>query len=352
MEMQSVYGLSTKEQVLRRVGDMRQLAGFQRMVLAEGKGHGNEVIQVRNGSGLQFQVSVSRGFDIGWCELHGIPLSWMSHSGPVAPAFYEKDGTEWGRGFEGGLLVTCGLSTIGKPSIDEGVVYGQHGRISYTPAELLQSESRWGDQGYETVLRGKVKEVKALEQHLVLERTISTSLGRNRIVISDKITNEWHKPTEHLIMYHFNFGYPLVSETCRIGLPGSSKRWINGEGPAVDADHYGAPSPDAQPTVMLHDHLESENGMIELSIRNEVIHNGARKRLELSMRYSRAACPYLTEWKYPVEGIYVLGLEPGNASTEGRRVLREKGTMPYLQPYESKTYAFTLDYQLREGDSV
>jgi hypothetical protein len=350
--MQPVFGLSTKEQVLERVGDMRQLAGFQRMVLAEGKGSGNEVIQVRNGSGLQFQVSVSRAFDIGLCELHGIPLSWMSHTGPVAPAYYEKDGTEWGLGFEGGLLATCGLSTIGKPSVDEGVAYGQHGRISYTPAELLQSESRWGEQGYETVLRGKVKEVKALEQHVVLERTITTSLGRNRIVISDKITNEWHKPTEHLIMYHFNFGYPLVSETCEIRLPDSRKRWINGEGPTADADRYDAPSADARPTVMLHEDLHSEDGLIELGIRNEVIHNGAGKRLQLSMRYSKAACPFLTQWKYPAEGIYVLGLEPGNATTEGRRVHREKGTMPYLQPYESKRYEFTLDYQLTDGDSV
>jgi hypothetical protein len=347
--MSNLYGTAGRRELIERIGDIRQLAGFQRMMLMDGKGKGNEVIQVRNGSGLAFQINVSRGFDIGLCEFHGIPVSWMSHTGPVAPAFYEKDGVEWGRGFEGGLLATCGLSTIGKPSQDRGESFGQHGRVSYIPAELLQTEGRWiGDQ-YEMVLRGKVREAKALTQHVVLERSITVRLNENRITIRDEVTNDTFQPIEHLIMYHYNFGYPLVSETCQISLPESRKRWINGEGPTIQSDIYDAPSLDAKPTVMLHEDLSTDDSSVTLSLKNNIHHNGSKKQLQVSMHYSKDACPYLTQWKYPGSGIFVLGLEPGNATTEGRGIHRERGTLPYLQPGETRIYEFIIAFQLKEG---
>lgn len=346
--MVNLYGTQSRQELIRRIGDIRQIAGYQRMMLMEGRGKGNEVIQVRNGSGLQFQVNLSRGFDIGLCEFHGIPVSWMSHTGPVAPAFYEKDGTEWGRGFEGGLLATCGLSTIGKPSEDQGQSYGQHGRISYLPAELLQTEGGWDGEQYKIQLRGKVREAKALTENLVLERSITTFLGDNRIIIQDKVTNETFEPAPHMIMYHYNFGFPLIGENCSIKLPNSRKRWINGDGPTVDSDQYDAPSAAALKTVMLHEDLVEEDGLLRLSITNHVQHNGVGKQLEVAVNYRKDVCPYLTQWKYPATGIYVLGLEPGNATTEGRSMNRERGTLPFLQPGESKIYEFSIEFHLRE----
>jgi hypothetical protein len=117
--MTLVYGVSTMEELRQRIGNVRQIAGYQRVQLQEGKGKGNEVLLVRNGCGLSFQISLSRAFDIGLCELYGIPVSWMSAAGPVSPHFYEKDGREWSRGFEGGLLATGGLTYMGKPNVDE-----------------------------------------------------------------------------------------------------------------------------------------------------------------------------------------------------------------------------------------
>lgn len=344
----TLYGSFAYDQLLENVGDIRQFAGYQRLMLMEGRGKGNEIIQVRNGSGLQFQVNVSRGFDIGLCELHGIPISWMSHTGPVAPAFYEKDGTEWGRGFEGGLLATCGLSNIGKPSEDHGESFGQHGRISYIPAELLQTEGGWKHGTYCIQLRGKVREVKALCEHLVLERKITTRLGENRIDIQDKITNESFEAAPYMVMYHFNFGFPIIGEHCRIHLPGSTKRWIHGEGPTVDSDRFPPPTKNAQRTVMLHEDLEDENGIVQLSVSNDIHYGGRRKRLQATLNYRKEACPYLTQWKNPASGIYVLGLEPGNATTEGRGVHRERGTLPILQPGECKTYELSIEFELRE----
>jgi hypothetical protein len=345
--MPDVYGLKGKESLLAHMSDIRQLAGFERMELLQGKGRGNEVIRVRNGSGLQFQIAVSRSFDISMCELYGIPLAWLSQNGPVAPFFYERD--DWNRSFEGGLLATCGLTTMGRPSVDEGQVYGPHGRISSIPAELLQAEGRWDDSGqYELIFRGLVRESSAAGDNLVLERTIVTRLGENRIFITDSVTNESYQPVAHLMMHHFNLGFPLIGENCVIDIPDGSKRWMNGEGATDSWSSYPAPVENGQPTVMAHENVQAndEEGAVQVRISNKIVHNGEEKRLIVGIRYDKEASPILTQWKHPGKGVYVLGIEPGNATTEGRAVHRERGTLPLLTPGERKTYTFCVEAQL------
>jgi hypothetical protein len=342
--MPDVYGKNGKQSLLEHVADIRQIAGFQRMELSGGKGKGNEVIQVRNGSGLQFQISVSRGFDIGICDFYGIPISWMSQNGPVSPFSYEKD--NWNRSFEGGLLATCGLTTMGKPSIDEGKAFGPHGRISSTVAELLQAEGRWNGGQYELVFRGLVRESAVDGENLAMERTIVTRLGENRIYITDTVTNESFQQVGHLMMHHFNFGFPLVNDSCVINIPPGPKRWINGEGSTDGWSSFPAPTENGQPTVMLHEDVWADEGNVQLQISNKVIHNGQACNLVLKLDYDKAASPCLTQWKHPGKGVYVLGIEPGNASTEGRAVHRERGTLPVLAPGEQKTYTFCIELQL------
>ncbi|MBA2939177.1 aldose 1-epimerase family protein [Paenibacillus sp. CGMCC 1.16610] len=345
--MPNVYGLQGKESLLAHMPDIRQLAGFERMELLQGKGRGNEVIQVRNGSGLQFQIAVSRSFDIGMCELYGISLAWLSQNGPVAPFYYERE--EWNRSFEGGLLATCGLTTMGKPSVDEGQVYGPHGRISSIPAELLQSEGRWNDSGqYELIFRGRVRESSATGENLVLERTIVTRLGENRLEITDSVTNESQRPVAHLMMHHFNLGFPLIGENCAIDIPDGPKRWINGQGATDSWSSYPAPLENGQPSVMAHENVQEDHkeGTVQVRISNKIVHNGEEKRLVVGIRYDKKASPVLTQWKHPGKGVYVLGIEPGNATTEGRAVHRARGTLPVLAPGERKTYSFCVEARL------
>lgn len=81
---------------------------------------------------------------------------------------------------------------------------------------------------------------------------------------------------------------------------------------------------------------------------NEIIWNEQEKTLRASIRYPREACPFLTQWKNATRGEYVLGLEPGNTSTEGRALHREHGTLPQLQPQETRRYEFVVDFSLRD----
>lgn len=66
-------------------------------------------------------------------------VSWISKTGVVSPAYYEKDGKNFLRGFFGGLVTTCGLKNIGRAYGEMGL----HGRISNTPAENISKYCAW-----------------------------------------------------------------------------------------------------------------------------------------------------------------------------------------------------------------
>ena len=94
------------------------------MQLSEGMEAGTEVVQVRTGSGLSYQVLPSRCLDISLATFGDIPISWQSVNGDVNPAFYNPDGLEWLRTATGGLLMTCGFTQAGAPTVDNGVELG------------------------------------------------------------------------------------------------------------------------------------------------------------------------------------------------------------------------------------
>ena len=132
--------------LLRLVGDVRQVGGARSVVLDDGPERGVRAIDVATGTGLSFSILPDRGLDVFRADFQGASLAWISPTGPVAPAFFEPEGLGWLRGFYGGLLVTCGLTYAGPPNKD-GKDLGLHGRASYTPAYDVGITQEWdGDE--------------------------------------------------------------------------------------------------------------------------------------------------------------------------------------------------------------
>ena len=52
-----------REELLKRVGDISQLAGIRRLELAEGNEKGVEAAELRSGSGLRAVILLSRAMD-------------------------------------------------------------------------------------------------------------------------------------------------------------------------------------------------------------------------------------------------------------------------------------------------
>jgi hypothetical protein len=194
-----------------------------------------------------------------------------------------------------------------------------------------------------------VRENIAHGKHLTLYRTITTGLGEDSICIRDQVVNESTAAAEHMLLYHFNFGYPLIGEHCSVNIPPGPKRWIDGSGQTDQSHTYPQPAERGIPSVLLHEDVASADGTVSIGISNRIVHNGQEKKLSVTLTYVKDQCPYLTQWKHPAKGVYVMGIEPGNASTEGRSIQRERGALVVLQPGESHEYRMNLSFRLEEG---
>ena len=56
-------------------------------------------------------------------------------------------------------------------------------------------------------------------ENLVLTRRIEAQLGGRAIAILDRVENRGFRPTPHMLLYHFNFGWPLLDQGSRFLAP-------------------------------------------------------------------------------------------------------------------------------------
>ncbi|MFC0333787.1 DUF4432 family protein [Paenibacillus sepulcri] len=340
-----LYGRSwTRRELEARVGSISQIGGVRRMQLTEGKERDVEAIQVRTGAGLTYYVIPSKGLDISLAELGGMPVSWQSPNGDVHPAYYEAEGTGWLRTASGGLLMTCGLAHVGSPAEDSGGRYGLHGRVHHTPASQVNAAAVWNEDELDLIVSGTVEETAMFGTKLRLVRTITSRLGQNRIAIEDRVENAGFASCPHMMLYHFNFGFPLLGEGTHISFPEAEVIPVTQGIPVEGYDRWEKPDPAAAEHVYEH-HLAEDaadsQGMAEAVIHCPVFPVGAGSQpISASLRWSVDSLPRLLQWRMPGAGEHVLGLEPANCTVDG---VRGPGCYRELEPGESVLYKLELN---------
>jgi len=330
----------TKSELLSRVGQMDQLAGIRLLEAGDGKARGCRVLDVWTGSGLRFQVNAERALDISSCDFKGTPVAWRSPAGDVHPTYYEPQGLGWLRSFPGGLLMTCGLDQFGSPSQDGGAEFGLHGRISNQPASQVSYRTFWEGNDYKLEITGESRQSALFCENLVLRRRISTALGSSRIHIEDVVTNEGFESAPHMLLYHFNLGFPLVSENTHLQLQSEETlpRDAIAQSGLAEWARFQSPTPGYQEQVFIHRPVTDENGQTTVELQNLQVGFGLR------WKYKTAELPYLMEWKMMGEGAYVIGVEPANCNgLGGRAATRELGQLPLLAPGESRNYHIDVE---------
>ena len=98
----------TKNDLLRHVGDISQLASAQPFEMVDGNERGSRAVLLRNAAGLEAIVVTERGMALTHVSFQGVPLALISPTGSVHPSYFEPRGLGWLRTFHGGLLATCG----------------------------------------------------------------------------------------------------------------------------------------------------------------------------------------------------------------------------------------------------
>jgi len=286
---------------------------------------------------LSYEVVPSKGLDISLAEVYGKAISWQSQNGDAHPAHYEAEGTNWLRTASGGLLMTCGLMQVGNPNEDMGERLGLHGRIHHTPARQVTAITEWVGDELEMTVSGVIEETSIFGGHLLLRRTIRSRLGQNEIRISDKVTNMGFQPCPHMVLYHFNFGFPLMDEHTLIRFPTDRQPRAREQGvPLEGYDSWQAPDANYSERVYYHD---TGGALSEAHIINPhfPIHD-VPAPIQVTLSWGSDVLPNLVQWRMPGAGTHVLGLEPSNCLVAGRSAERANGTLAILEPGQSVNY--------------
>lgn len=318
---------------------------IRKVTLHGGKQEGVEVVVVNNGK-LEFTVVPTRGMGLLEAKLGDVRLGWNS---PVKEVVHprhinlqSRGGLGWLEGFNE-WMVRCGLESNGGPGPDEFINnvgdkatmdLTLHGKIANIPASeveiVVQTEAP-----YRLTVRGRVDERMFYGPKLELVTEISTEPGSNSLRVSDTITNRGAAPQEFELLYHANYGRPLLEAGSKFLAPVSRVTPINANAAkAVNgwAEYSGPTDGFVEQVYCLMPKADSQ-GQTVIALQNKAADRA------VSMAYSVKELPYLTQWKNTAaegEG-YVTGLEPGVNFPNPRRIERKLGRVPKLAPGAAHT---------------
>ena len=329
-----------------KISNIAQVGCIETSVLDNGPGRGTRIAWINTGSGLRYKIVIDRAMDIAEASFNQHNLAWISSAGVTKPQPVALHGIDWLRTFGGGLLTTCGLSHFGPPEHDEAGERSLHGLISNQPAEIesiIQPDPARGKT--QMSITGRVRETQIFGPSLEMRRTISATLGQAAIRIHDEVRNIANTATPHMILYHCNFGWPLIDEGTDILWNGSWKpgsregdKRIFREGnsfrkcPGPLQEHKGGGE-----AVAFIDPETDASGNCLCGFYNQKL------SLALALKFNKSQLPCLTNWQHWGEGEYVTGLEPGTNPPTGQAAARREQTLIHLQPGEVKSYDIEIE---------
>ena len=326
-----------------------------RSILRGGKQEGVELVTIDNGA-MQITIVPTRGMSVLQVQHGDTRLGWDSPIREIVhPRFINlesRNGLGWLEGFNE-WMVRCGLEFAGSPGPDKFITntgdeaemnLTLHGKIGNIPASRVEVSV---DQAppYRIHVRGIVHERTFHGPKLTLETDISTTPGSDSLRISDSVTNISGSPQEMQLIYHTNYGQPILEAGAKIATPAS---WVApiSEYSAKAIGHfaeYDGPQAGFVEEVFCLKPLANADGLTQILLENAAADIGT------TIRWNVEQLPYLTVWKNTIseEDGYVTGLEPATGFPLHRSIERQFGRVPKLAAGETRQ--FVLDFGLHLG---
>ena len=326
-------------------------------ILHGGKQEGVQLITIDSGT-MQIDVIPTRGMSIFEVRYGDMRLGWDSPVEEIVhPSLIDlesRGGLGWLEGFNE-WMVRCGLEFAGHPGADEFVtntgdiatmdltLHGKIGNIPASAVEVLVDSQ----PPYRIRVRGTVYEKFFFGPKLKLVSEISVVPGEATFRIDDHVTNEGALDQEFQIIYHTNFGTPLLGEGARLHVAAQQIAPMNDHAiQGIDgyATYEGPTAGFIEQVYLIEPYADGEG------MSGAVLQSATGDRAA-SMRWSTEQLPYLTIWKNTAATAdgYVTGVEPATGYPFNRSVERAAGRLPTLTP--GQTRRFTLDIGLHTGES-
>ncbi len=328
---------SQEFELRKYVGDLDTLCGISSFTYDDGPARGVKAFRAKNGKGLSLTIAADRGLDIPYASFKGVPVGFSSVTGLRAPAFYVEDGAAgFLRQFYAGMLTTCGITYAGAPCEDEGEKLGLHGPYNNTPAQGAVAESFYDGDEKKLRFAGSVRQSRVFGENMLLTREMIIDTERSIIRVKDVVENQGFAAQPLMLVYHINFGYPLLDDGARVYA--NSKSVVPRDEIAkanffkynlIEAPEVGRPE-----ECFFHTRPEGEAfAMLD----------NPKLGIAAIVRYDAQVLPLLCQWKCMHAGDYALGLEPTTAGVMGRADARKAGELPMLEGGASREFNFSIE---------
>lgn len=309
-----------------------------------GKQEGSTLITISTAD-LQVSIIPTRGMALHEITSGSVRAGWDSPVDEIVnPAFINLDqrgGLGWLDGFNE-AMVRAGYEWTGHPGQDEkGRLLSLHGRAGNTPASTVIVSI--DDKAPHTIhVKGLIKENTFKFSALETWSDISVTPGEKTVRLHDVTTNTSDYDRPYQIIYHSNFGTPLLEEGAKFLAPAKDVSPFNeyAKKGLKDWQTYLGPTKGYDETVYnIVPLADAQGGTVGL------LHNKAGDK-GLALSFNVKQLPVLTLWKNTdtLKQGYVTGIEPGTNYAYAQQIERQQGRLKMLPPGGSQ--AFDLDYTL------
>lgn len=326
--------------------------------LVGGKQAGVDLVEVHNGQ-LTIRIIPTRGMNILDVTDGDLRLGWDSPVKEVVhPQFIDlesRGGLGWLEGFNE-WLVRCGLEFAGHPGTDEFIsntgeeatmdltLHGKIGNIPASKVEILIDQ----DEPYTIRVRGTVYESFFYGPKLQLVTELAIIPGESQFTVTDTVTNLGSQDQEFQLIYHTNYGSPLLEEGAKAHVAIKKLTPMNSHADESISDFatYKGPTTGFIEEVFLIYPLADDDGNTHVCLQNAAGDRAA------SVSWNTSELPYFTLWKNTasIDDGYVTGLEPATGFPFNRKVERKFGRVPKLKAGESRS--FSLKYGILNGEEA
>lgn len=275
-----------------QINNLSQIAYARRYELSDGKERGVRIIEVDNGV-LRFLLNESKALDISQLWHKGTNISFVSKNGIVGREI------AYASRFEGGMLYTCGLDNIGARDGFE-----IHGTLHNTPAKIISVVC--DEEKIEVV--GEMEMSALFGQDLVLRRTVSTSIGSEKVSVKDVLVNKGTKTENYCLLYHCNVGYPMLDEGVTVEQDAASvlPRTKHAEDHIADRTCFPAPVDSEEESCYY-----IKNNVPKVTVTNKKLGK------KLILCYTGDTLPCQVQWVTNASHDYALGIEPSTSFMDG-----------------------------------
>ena len=307
---------------LDRFENVAQVGGIWTATLDNGPGRGSRVALVQTGGGLRYTVALDRGMDIVDAFFNRHALAYLTLNGIKPPSHAYHRGEEWLAGWPAGLVTTCGPTHIGMAPDHSGSPRSLHGNYSSQPAEIeMLVNPRPQTNRDEMLISGVIRDSRAYGPNTEVRRTIQSALMSNDITLFDQTTNLDPYTRDHGLMYHVNFGWPLLDDGSRLVMAGHIQPWPdqmqNAPLPDKPEGYKHVPPPSEAFTTASRGFIctpaTDPDGDAHVGLVND------RLGLAVELVFAVRQIPRVMVWQHYAAGMYVCGVEPLVGTPFGRQ---------------------------------